>query len=429
MLGVKGFKNITEGPYKEVHLITKDDELIQLIRDTLEPLGYNVVSNGELKVFSLLPDRCQRVILVDSSVPDYSEPSEDLIRKGFIIIISDKKDKKMVLEAMRKGICGYLERPLNTEELTIIIDKLIDLPEKDEIITVGKGSKIKHVMREIKKFSENNLPVLISGEDGTDLEFYARILHSKRHKNGLFLSFRPASETEKIQSMIGYFKEENSTDTCGYSIFFDDFHDLDKETIRQIIDIAGKRDLFLIGGTRLKLDGINNERDKEIFRLFDKREIVIPPLRERKEDIPIIIENLLRKMEKQFRMGRKDLSVRARSYLLRYHWPGNERQMEDTIRKAYLLSEDDIIEKRDLFIGNMSLCPLEEFLSLRLKGLIKENSNLYPAVIGEVERALISIVLQEVDGNQLRASKILGINRNTLRAKIKEYGLNKLLTK
>ncbi|MFN3480057.1 MAG: sigma-54-dependent transcriptional regulator [Thermodesulfovibrionales bacterium] len=428
MLGVKGFKNITEVPYKEVYLITKNDELIQLIRDTLEHLGYNVVSKGELKVFSLLPDRCQRVILIDSSIPGYSEPSEDLIRKGFIIIISDKKDKKMVLEAMRKGICGYLERPLNTEELTIIIDKLIGPPEKDEIITMGKGSKIKHVMREIKKLSEDNLPVLISGEDGIDLEFYARILHSKRHKNGLFLSFRPASEIEKIQSMIGYFKEENSTDTCGCSIFFDDFHDLDKEMIKQIIDIAGKRDLFLIGGTRLKLD-INNERDKEIFRLFDKREIVIPPLRERREDIPIIIETILRKMERQFGMGRKDLSFRARSYLLRYHWPGNERQMEDTIRKAYLLSEDDVIEKRDLFIGNISLCSLEEFLSLRLRGMIKENSNLYPTVIGEVEKALISIVLQEVDRNQLRASKILGINRNTLRSKIKEYGLNRLLTK
>lgn len=428
MLGVRGFKNITEGPYKEVYLITKDAELIQPIRDTLEPLGYNVVSKGELKVFSLLPDICQRVILVDSSILGHSEPSEDLIRKGYIIIISDKKDKKLVLEAMRKGICGYLERPLNTEELTIIIDKLIGHPEKDEINTMGKGSKIKHVMREIKKFSEDNLPVLISGEEGIDLEFYARILHSKRHKNGLFLSFRP-SEIEKIQSMIGYFKEEDSTDTCGYSIFFDDFHDLDKEMMRQIIDIAGKRDLFLIGGTRLKPDGINNERDKETFRLFDKREIIIPPLRERREDIPIIIETILRKMEKQFRMGKKDLSARARSYLLRYHWPGNERQMEDIIRKAYLLSEDDVIEKRDLFIGDMSLCSLEEFLSLRLKGLVKENSNLYPAVIAEVEKALISIVLQEVDRNQLRASKILGINRNTLRSKIKEYGLNRRLTK
>ncbi|MFN3740899.1 MAG: helix-turn-helix domain-containing protein, partial [Thermodesulfovibrionales bacterium] len=244
-----------------------------------------------------------------------------------------------------------------------------------------------------------------------------------------FLSFRPASEIEKIQSMIGYFKQENSTDTCGYSIFFDNFHELDKEMMGQIIDIAGKRDLFLIGGVKLKPDGINNERDKEIFRLFDKREIVIPPLRERREDIPIIIETLLRKMEKQFRMGKKNLSVRARSYLLRYHWPGNEREMEDTIRKAYLLSENDVIEKRDLFIGNMSLCSLEEFLSLRLKGLIKENSNLYPAVIGEVEKALISIVLHEVDGNQLKASKILGINRNTLRSKIKEYSLNRLLTK
>lgn len=430
MLGVKGFKDITKGLYKEIYLITKDTELIQLVRDTLEPLGYIVLIKEGLKVFSLFPDKYMRVILIDPSIVDYSELSEDLVRKNFMIIISDKKDKRMVLEAMRKGICGYLEKPLDTEELKIVIDRLIGPSEKDEIILLGRGSRIKHVLKEIKKFSENNLPVLISGEDGIDLEFYARILHTKRHKeNGLFLSFRPASEIEKIQSMIGYFKQENFTDACGYSIFFDDFQDLDKEMLSQIIDISEKKELFLIGGTRLKPNSINNERNKEIFGIFDKREIIIPPLRERREDLPIIIENLLKKMERQFKMGKKDLSPKAKSYLLKYHWPGNERQMEDTIKKAYILSEDKVIDKKNLFLGEMSLCPLEEFLSLRLRGLIKENSNLYPAVISEVEKALISIVLQEVDRNQLKASKILGINRNTLRSKIKEYSLNKLLTK
>lgn len=429
MLEIKGFKGITEGFYKEVCLITKDTELIQLVRDTMEPLGYIIITKEELKIFSLFPDKYQRVILIDPSIVDYSELSEDLIRKDFMIFISDKKDKKMVLEAMRKGICGYLERPLDAEELKIVVDRLIGHPEKDEIITIGKGNKIRHVMREIKKFSEDNLPVLISGEDGIDLEFYARMLHLKRHKNGLFLSFKSASEIEKIQSMIRYFQQEISSNTEGYSIFLDDFQDLDKEMIRQTIDIARKRNLFLIGGTRLRPDGINKERDKEIFGLFDKREIIIPPLRERREDLPIIIENLLRKIEKQFRMGKKNLSPKAKSYLLKYHWPGNESQMEDTIRKAYILSEDKVIDKKNLFLGEMSLCPLEEFLSLRLRGLIKENSNLYPAVIREVEKALISIVLQEVDKNQLKASKILGINRNTLRAKIKEHNLNRLLTK
>lgn len=430
MLGVKGFKDITEGLYKEVYLITKDTELIQLVRDTLEPLGYIVITKEGLRVFSLFPDKYQRVILIDPSTIHYSELSEDLIRKDYIIIISDKKDKKIVIEAMKKGVYGYLEKPLDTEELKIVIDRLIGQPEKDEIITLGRGSKIKHVLREIKKFSENNHPVLISGEDGIDLEFYARILHSKRHKgNGLFLSFKSTSESEKIQSMIKYFQQEISSNTDRYSIFFDDFQDLGKETIRQIIDLAEKKELFLIGGIRLKPDGVNNERIKEVFDIFDKREIMIPPLRERREDLPIIIENLLRKLEKQFGMGKKDLSPRARSYLLKYHWPGNERQMEDTLRKAYILSEDKAIEKKDLFVGEMSLCPLEEFLSLRLRGLIKENSNLYPAVISEVEKAIISIVLQEVDKNQLKASKILGINRNTLRSKIKEHKLNRLLTK
>lgn len=405
----------------EVYLVTKDLELIKLIREALEPPGYSVITIEGLRVFSLFPDTYKRVILIDSSAIDYSELSEDLLRNDFALFISDRKEKRRVLEVLEKGGYGYIEKPLDTEELIILINRLAGIPEKDEIIP---SSKIKKVLREIKRFSGNNLPVLISGEDGIDLEYYARILHQRRDRKGsFFLPLKSISEA-KIQSIIRDLKEI-SDGLEKSSIFLDDVCDFDREAVREIAGIAEKRDIFLIGGTRLGHDDIPAEKKEVISKLFDKREIVIPPLRERREDIPEMIKTLLRKMERQFKMGEKNISASARSYLLKYHWPGNDREIEQIIKKAYILSEGKTIEKRDLFLGDMSLCPLEEFLSSRLKGLIKENSNLYPAVMGEVEKALISIVLQKVESNQLKASRILGINRNTLRAKIKEYNLNK----
>lgn len=410
----------------EVYVISKDAKLLNLIRDTLEPKGYILISGKELKIFSLFPSRVQRNILIDSSILDYSELSEDLLSNDLVIIISDKKDKSKVLDGMRRGLYGYIEKPLDTEELKIIINKITGPPERDDIITSSGAGKMKKLLKDIKRFSEDNLPVLISGEDGIDLEYYARILHRKRHKKGFFLPYDSFSGKEKVLYMTRYL-EKDFTDIEGCAIFLNNISKLDKETVKALTGIAEKRGLFLIGGKIIKQDDIYN--DKEILNLFDKRQIIIPPLRERREDLPWMIEGLLGKMEKRFRLGRKELSTSARSYLLKYHWPGNDREVEDTIKKAYILSEGEVIDKKDLFLGDLKLCPLEEFLSLRLRDLIKENSNLYPAVIGEVEKAIISLALKEVKGNQLKASRILGINRNTLRSKIKEHDLYRLLTK
>lgn len=410
---------------KGVYLISKDNDLIKRIKESLEPNGYSVIISGGQDISFLLPDGLNGLILIDSPILRDPEFTGDLFNNRFMIIISNREEKGMILEAMRKGAYGYLEKPIDTEELVVVVNKIIGTPDKDEISTLGRGGKLRRLLKDIKRLSGENIPVVISGEDGIDLEFYARALHKQGRRKGFFLSLNP-SKGEKIRSMIGYLRD-GSGNLEGSSIFLEDLYGFDPGVIRELSAVVQGKDIWLIAGAFHKDYDIDEERKKEFLLNFD-REITIPPLRERKEEIPAIIENLLRRMENQFRFGKKNLSSAARSYLLKYNWPGNDREIEDTIRKAYLLSEGEIIEKRDIF-GNMSLCPLEEFLSLRLKGLLKENSNLYQTVIKEVEKALINLALQEAEGNQLRTSRILGINRNTLRTKIKEHGLDRLLTK
>lgn len=409
---------------KDVYLISNDNILIERIREVLEPLGYSVIITGPREISFY--DGLNGLILIDSLILRDTESVKDLFDNGCTIILSDREEKRMILDALRKGAYGYLEKPVDMEELVVLVNKIIGPPDEDEIGPFGRRSKLRKLLKDIKRLSAENIPLLISGEDGIDLKYYAMAFHKQsQRRRGYFLSFDP-SKGEKIRYLIGYLRDGNGN-LDGSSIFLEDLYGFDIEIIRELSAIAPKKGTWLIAGVYHKDYGIEGERKKEFLLNFD-REITIPPLRERREDIPAIIENLLRKMEDRFRLGKKTFSGAAKSYLLKYNWPGNEREIEDTIRKVYLLSEGEAIEKRHIFV-NMNLCPLEEFLTLRLKGLLKENSNLYPAVIGEVERALINITLQEAEGNQLRASRILGINRNTLRAKIKEHGLERLLTK
>lgn len=409
-----------------VYLVSRDTDLINLIRKSLEPVGYSIVAIEEFRIFSIIPDRSRRIILLDLPLLDASELTDDLIQRDFILILSDRKGKEAVIEAMRKGIHAYLEKPIDPDELRIIIERNAGLPEKDLLMT-AKGSKMKKVLKEIKGLSHDDLPVLIKGEEGIDRGYYARVLHSmspRKDKVFLPLDISPKGENTRIlQGLLnGDFKG-----TEGGSIFIDDISDLDKDQAI-LLERLSEKGFRIIVGTRHDIRASGLKTEGLLKSLLD-REIKIPPLRERIEELPLIAEHLLDKMEKRFGMGKKRLSSAARSYIMKYHWPGNDREIEEVMRRAYLITEGGIIDKRDLFIGDISLCPLEDFLALRLRGLLKENSNLYPAVIGEVEKALIRIALQEAEGNQLKASRMLGINRNTLRSKIKEHGLNGLLTK
>jgi DNA-binding NtrC family response regulator len=318
-------------------------------------------------------------------------------------------------------VYGYLEKPLDPEELVITIERIIGPPDNPEVLSSVRSSKMKKVLRDLKNLSEDDLPVIISGDEGVDRGYYARILHFQGKRRGnLFFSpdlNRRGPEWLKLL-------KDSPEDIRGGSLFIDRINSLDTWVWKDLEDITRITDVRLMGGIEGTLDNVNEPLRQSIIRLFGEREIRIPPVKERKDDILLIMDYLIDKMERRFRQGKKRLSKEARSYALKYHWPGNDRELEETIMKAYIFSKGEVIDKKDLFAGDMSLFPLEEFLSLRLKGLIKENSNLYHAVIGEVEKALIGIVLHEVEGNQLKASRILGINRNTLRSKIKDLNLN-----
>jgi two-component system nitrogen regulation response regulator GlnG len=153
---------------------------------------------------------------------------------------------------------------------------------------------------------------------------------------------------------------------------------------------------------------------------------MIPPLRERKEDISYLSKYFLAEAVRKFETGPKEFSKEAMDFLTKHDWPCNVRELENTIKRAVILSNSMVIGKKELMLEDVGSCSIKDFLEEKLKRYLKdmiklENCNLYDTVLSEVEKSLITIVLKETEGNQLRAAKTLGINRNTLRSKIREY--------
>jgi len=248
----------------------------------------------------------------------------------------------------------------------------------------------------------------------------------------------------KIKEVFGYDEDPASGKTGRIesahkgTVFFAEIADTDSSFQKRILEFLKMpsssngndriSDVKVICSTckNLKDNVLNGDFNKELFEIIRNTDIKIPSLRERKEDILYLGNYFLREASAKFETGDKEFSRDARDFLMKYEWPGNIRELENTIKKATILSNGAVISKKDLMIDDMTCFSMKEFLEEKLKKYLKEmtkldNCRLYETVMSEVEKSLITIVLKETDGNQLKTAKTLGINRNTLRSKIKEY--------
>jgi len=319
---------------------------------------------------------------------------------------------------------------------------------------MGKSPKILRVFKEIRKVASGDEAVIISGENGTYKELVAKTIHynSRRHK-GPFIAVNVSSIPEKLAEAELFGCEKGAfagsaekrtgriTEADGGTIFISEIVQLEPETQKKLLGFVKsgefkplggnnplKSDARLIAATSRNIPEIVSDGHciKDLYDVFSAVQVRIPPLRERREDILPLAKYLLKEAVTKFETEEKELSKEAKDFLVKYDWTGNIRELENTIKKAAILSNGALISKKDLMLGDAGACSIEEFLEEKLKRYLKEmtelgNCNLYDTVLSEVERSLINIVLRETGGNQLKAAKTLGINRNTLRAKIKEY--------
>ncbi len=168
---------------------------------------------------------------------------------------------------------------------------------------------------------------------------------------------------------------------------------------------------------------------RQVFNMTDKNKDSKPvPLKDRNEEILPLAKKFIKLAVEQLETEMKDLSREAEEYLLTYDWPGDEKELETAVKRACILSEGHLLEIEDFDLKHKQVRSIGEFVESRLKGFMRnikrfEKFNLYDMVIPEVEKSLILMVMKETKGNQIKAAKLLGINRNTLRSKIKKLGI------
>ncbi|MBI4688894.1 MAG: sigma-54-dependent Fis family transcriptional regulator [Nitrospirae bacterium] len=458
---------------KEVLIIDDDESISWVIQKALEPSGYKVVSHTKLASGLKAVKDTPKVILLDLILPDGDGLDGLREIKSFnpdaaVIMITAHGKMESTIEAMKEGAYDYIEKPFDIEELKIVVEKAFnDLSMREELKKlkettgetgapriIGRSEKILKVFKEIGRVAAKDITVLITGESGTGKELVAKALHyNSKRSSGPFVAINSASlpknliEAELFGWEKGAFTDAKERrigkveSASGGTLFLDEISELDLNLQAKLLRFLQdkefsplgsnkviKADVRIIGATNKNLkDALSNGTFREdLYYRFNVVQIKLPLLRDRREDILPLAKHFLKEAQTKFETGQKELSREAKDFISKYDWPGNVRELENAVRSACILSSGTIIEKRDLHVEEGNSYSIKEFLEDKLKKYLKdmtklETANLHTTVMSEVEKALVSIVLKETKGNQLKAAKTLGINRNTLRTKIKEY--------
>jgi len=373
-----------------------------------------------------------------------------------VIIITGFSSIESAVEAIKRGAFDYLSKPFKPEELRIIIKKALKsrklflkslIPpnecrsDQECDMIVGSSQEMRSVMDIMLRASSTESTILISGESGTGKELLAREIHNHSfRKDAPFVVVDCGAlvetlfESELFGHVKGSFTGAHETKhgrfevARGGTIFLDEISNISMNVQAKLLRVIQEKEITRVGSNKqIKIDvriiAATNENLAECVRqkkfredLFYRLSVVpieLPPLRDRKEDIPLLVDHFLKKFNRRSRKKVKSILPAARKALSEYDWPGNIRELENTIERASVLTEDEDIGLNDLIYHGIGssfafACPVG--------GKYKN--------LATVEKEYIRSMLQAQHGNKSKTAKILEIDRKTLLAKIKKYHLS-----
>jgi len=367
-----------------------------------------------------------------------------------IIVLTGKATVETAVEAMKNGAYDYLTKPYKLDELVIVVDRACEygrLSVKNKLLEqelvrkespfefVGTSRQLKDILALIRKVAPTDSPVFIQGESGTGKELVANtVWHYSKRKDTPFIALNCASLSESlIESEI--FGHEKGAFTSAYqlkhglvevadtgTLFLDEIGEMPIGLQAKLLRFLDSGEFRRVGGNKaltvdVRLIAATNKdlvamikkgtfREDLYYRL-NVINITLPPLRERKEDIAALARHFLQQYAKKLDKSITDLTSDALELLAGYHWPGNVRELENVVERAVILCESDLLGAEDL--------------SVPAPAMIAELGT-NPS-LEEMEKNYILRVLRETNGNQSKASQLLGIDRKTLYLKLKKYGI------
>ena len=375
-----------------------------------------------------------------------------------VIIMTAYASVETAVKALKEGAYDYLTKPLDFDELKLTIERAMEhtrLKEENRYLReslasqfdrknlIGRSPAMTKLMDTIAQVAPSEATVLIAGESGTGKEMIAGAIHfNSLRKNGPFVKINCAAITETLleSELFGHEKgaftgadrrkEGKFRQAEGGTIFLDEVSEMSPAMQVKLLRVLQEREITRVGGDEvIKVDvrviaATNKDLIREMeagrFRedLYYRLNVVtinVPPLRERKEDIPLIAQHFLTLFAEKNHKNIKGFTPQAMDRLLKYTWPGNVRELMNAVERGVVLSRSDYLDEEELSLVLRSHMPTEE------AALLKIEAEDMP--LEAVEKEAIVKTLEMAGGNKSEAARRLGITRRTLHIKLKKYGM------
>lgn len=427
--------------------------------------GFVVLTAAEGKsALEIMEKNRPDVVILDIRMPgidgiEVLEKMKKIDPKVVVIMVTALEDMQTTIRAIQKGAYEYINKPIDLDKLEMTIQRALEsrsLKEKVANITseskekfqinniIGKTPEIKEIFKTIGSLTDNpSAAVLITGESGTGKELVAKAIHyNSSYATSPFVAVNCTALTETLleSELFGHVKGAFTgaiTDKKGKfeaagdgSIFLDEVSEMSPALQSKLLRVLQEKEFEPVGGNTtikcearviaatnkdLALEVENGSFREDLYYRLKVVEMTLPPLRERKEDIEVLIDYLLEKIGRELHKTPKIVPDNVKKKILEYDWPGNVRELENMLMRAMVLAKDDVLTE-DLFpisAQQVSRKPASSEETLMRKSL------------ADVEKEHIERVLGAQSWNKRRTTEILGITRPTLDKKIKDYGITK----
>jgi two-component system response regulator AtoC len=456
-----------EAPPRKTILVADDDDAIrQLLVDVLREAGYETVEckrGGE--VLRTVPRLEPDLMVLDLKMPD-NDGLEIMRRLNEqdtrvpILVMTGYGTSKSAIEATQLGAYDYITKPFDIDEILHVVRRYFEYERLSAEVRklraleagrdpadriVGNSPQMQHIYKEIGKVAASDANVLIMGETGTGKELVGETIHTfSNYRNGplVKVNLTALPETLVESELFGHEKGSFTGAIAQHkgkfemahkgTIFLDEIGDMTLSTQRKLLRVLQDKQFERVGGSAaVKVDcrvvaATNKDLAEEVragrFRedLYYRLNVItifMPPLRERKEDIPLLVEHFLTKFRYQPGSPPARISEEAMQALVEYEWPGNVRQLEHTVERAVIVARGGVVTSQHLDLEAAS-----ELAIVDINQKLQANRSL-PEVIGEVERLMLSRALERTAGNRYHAAKMLGIDIALVEKKLDEHGL------
>jgi two-component system, NtrC family, response regulator HydG len=439
-------------------ILIVDDESV--VRDSLgkwlEEEGYSVdtVSSGREALLKL-PRQRWDLALLDIKMPgmdgiELQHKMRDVDPDIIVIIMTGYASVETAVQALKDGAYDYIMKPFDPDDLAHLVAKALDhrrvreenlrlrekLEEVQAVEMVGQSAAMQKVLEAIRTVAPTDTTVLIHGESGTGKELVARAIHNlspRRFMPMVTIHCGALTETLLESELFGHekgaftgaqYRKKGKFEVAeGGTVFLDEISDISLKTQTDLLRVMQEKEITRVGGNQvLKVDfravaATNKDLPTlvkegtfrpDLYYRLDVFGITLPPLRERKDDIPLLADHFLHKYSRAMNKRFTHISRPALDVLLNYGWPGNVRELENAIERAMVIGREPEIQAGDFPLQVSAPPPVACGLALE-----------------DVERGYILRVLEDCEWNQTRAAKVLGIDRVTLYNKIKKFGFKK----